>query len=312
MIQAAFALGIDGGGTKTTAALLDGQGNERGRGSGGPCNIATGDPDDLREAVRSAVLQAFHSAELPPGARIASVCAGVAGYTARKRRAEFERILHETISAERRLVTPDFVIAHWGASEGGPGVTISAGTGAVAYGTNSAGEACRADGRGWLLGDCGSAFSIGRAALRAAIQRSDAGLPATSLDRRIFAAISAEDADDLIEWVYRGFQPARIAALAEVVLACAEESDAVPLLSEAAESLAHTAWSCCVRLNLGSEDPIYRTGGLLLSSERMQRLFEAALQRQAEAEGKPAPRVMPPRGDPARGAALLALNRLGA
>lgn len=308
MIQARFALGIDCGGTKTNAALLDDHGKERGRGCGGPCNIATGDSDDLREAVRSAVLQAFQSAAVSPGAKIASVCAGVAGYTARNRRAEFRRILHETVSAERHLVTPDFVIAHWGASEGGPGVTISAGTGAVAYGTNSAGEEFRVDGRGWLLGDCGSAFSIGCAALRAAIQRNDAGLPATLLDQRLFAAISAEDVDDLIEWVYRGFQPPRIAALAQVVLACAEESDAASLLSRAAESLAHSAWSCYERLNLGPEDPIYRTGGLLISSEPMQCLFVEALQRRADAAGKPSPQVLPPRGDPARGAALLALR----
>src|SRR5690349_3575922 len=151
-----YVLGIDGGGTKTAAVILDEARTERGRGFGGPCNIATCDDATLRASVGDALRGALEGAGLPQEARFASVCAGVAGYTARRRRADFARLLVEIVPAERYRVEPDFVIAYWGATEGEPGIIVSAGTGTAVYGRNAAGEACRVDGRGFLLGDKGS------------------------------------------------------------------------------------------------------------------------------------------------------------
>ena len=47
-----------------------------------------------------------------------------------------------------------------------PGVVIIAGTGSIAYGHNGQGQAARAGGWGYVLGDEGSGYWIGRHALR--------------------------------------------------------------------------------------------------------------------------------------------------
>src|SRR5579872_4300104 len=108
-----YYLGLDGGGTKTAACLLDEEGTERGRGEGGPCNIATCDDATLRASVGRAASGALAAAGLALDAALGGVCAGVAGYTAKRRRAEFARLLAEAVRAEHCRVEPDFVIAYW-------------------------------------------------------------------------------------------------------------------------------------------------------------------------------------------------------
>jgi N-acetylglucosamine kinase-like BadF-type ATPase len=75
----------------------------------------------------------------------------------------------------RRLLKPfakeitalsDLELAHAGAFAGGPGVLLIAGTGSSAYSVDSRGKIRRAGGWGPLLGDDGSAFWLGRQALR--------------------------------------------------------------------------------------------------------------------------------------------------
>ena len=67
----------------------------------------------------------------------------------------------------RVVVVNDALVALEAAIPGGPGVVIISGTGSIAYGRNAAGEAARAGGWGYVLGDEGSGYWIGRAALRA-------------------------------------------------------------------------------------------------------------------------------------------------
>lgn len=308
-----YYLGLDGGGTKTAASLLDEAGMERGRGEGGPCNIATCDDSTLRDSVRRAAAGALAAAGLPPDAALAGVCAGVAGYTAKGRRAEFARLLAEAVRAERCRVEPDFVIAYWGATEGEPGVIVSAGTGAVVYGRNTAGETCRIDGRGFLLGDEGSGYSIGQLALQKTLARFQNGWPLDDFDRRLLAAIGAEDADDLIEWVYRDLQPAKIAALASLVGSLAAEGDifAIERIRSAGFHLATSANVVQERLGMTIDTaPVYLIGGLWNISERLRRVFEGVLKDfwcTGEDENLRVD-IRAPKHDPAYGAAYLAMN----
>ena len=57
---------------------------------------------------------------------------------------------------------------------------VIAGTGSIAYGRNDRNQAARAGGWGYMLGDEGSGYWIGRAALRAVLRESDRRGPATA------------------------------------------------------------------------------------------------------------------------------------
>ncbi|MFI7228675.1 BadF/BadG/BcrA/BcrD ATPase family protein [Nonomuraea angiospora] len=73
--------------------------------------------------------------------------------------------------ARRVLITTDVVTSHAGAFAGGEGVVLAAGTGAIALGV---GDGVRqVDGWGYLYGDAGSGFWIGRRGLDAAFRGFD-------------------------------------------------------------------------------------------------------------------------------------------
>ena len=73
--------------------------------------------------------------------------------------------------ARRVLITTDVVTSHAGAFAGGDGVVLAAGTGAIALGV---GDGIRqVDGWGYLYGDAGSGFWIGRRGLDAAFRGFD-------------------------------------------------------------------------------------------------------------------------------------------
>lgn len=272
-----YYLGLDGGGTKTAAAILDETKTPLGRGDGGLCNIATCNDAILAASVRAATEEALRVSGLPSETRFAGVCAGVAGYTAKGRRADVACLLADSVPAERYRIEPDFVIAWWGATEGEPGIIVCAGTGAVVYGRNAKGEACRADGRGFLLGDRGSGFWIGRTALYQIMRRLELGKPLKPFHHRLLEHISADADDDLVSWVYHDFQPAKIAELARFIGALADSGDkpARMYINGAAFALEQTTYETRKRLKMPfAKTPVYRIGGLWSASAYLNRFFE--------------------------------------
>lgn len=301
-------LGFDGGGTKTASVILDENRTELGRGLSGPCNIATTSDELLRVSVSQALSSALEAAGLPPETRFEAVCAGVAGYTAKRRRAEFARMLEELIPAERHRVEPDFKIAYWGATEGDAGIIVIAGTGAVVYGRNAEGEECRFDGRGFLLGDGGSGFDLGLTCLRWLVLKLDKGKPLTAFDVEVLASIGAEDADDIVEWVYRDFLPSRVASLSQTIgkLAAAGNEEARLLTIRQGWAL-HSAVSQVRRSLITPVDvPVYLLGSLWSLGNSFKEGFIKG--NGTAPQTPPEPNLRGPLHDAAHGAALLALH----
>jgi N-acetylglucosamine kinase len=205
----------------------------------------------------------------------------------------------------RVTITHDAEIALVGGAGRRYGVVLIAGTGAIAYGVNAKGRTARADGWGRLLGDDGSGYWIGRAGLRAALRSYDGRGPSTALLRRLRLAIGAVDVDDIVERIYgEGWDAARVASLAPLVMACAQEGDRVAegILRQAGLRLARAVGAVVKGLEMGYEGfEIVLCGGLLAKRERIWPIVVTAV-------GDVAPRalVVAPRHDAAYGAALLA------
>src|SRR5207247_7094150 len=114
-----------------------------------------------------------------------AVCAGLAGFYPPWHRAELRAAIREKLSVEcsvlsietgaltpntqhpTPILVPDLEIAWAGGLAARAGVVLVGGTGSVAYGRNAAGRGARAGGWGYLAGDEGSAYWIGREALAA-------------------------------------------------------------------------------------------------------------------------------------------------
>ncbi|HEY3366852.1 MAG TPA: BadF/BadG/BcrA/BcrD ATPase family protein [Symbiobacteriaceae bacterium] len=306
-------VGIDGGGTRTRCLVADPSGTILGEGQAGPANYQVVGQQEAAANLRAAVQMALAAAGLTQSGVVAA-CAGLAGVSRPEDRPWMEAALSFLAPAPTQVVA-DARIALEGALGGAPGVVVISGTGSIALGMNAAGELVRAGGWGWLLGDEGSGYDIGRRALNAALAALDGtGLP-TRLGERIMDAWQLERLNQVVNRVYQDLPRARvdIAGLVPLVMAAAAEGDAVAtaILVKAGRDLGHTATVVLERLALPSGLPrlVAVTGGVVTGSAVVRGAMSAAV-----FEWLPEARVTDCLRSPAEGAVAMAaalLNRSG-
>ncbi|MFJ9813066.1 N-acetylglucosamine kinase [Streptomyces sp. NPDC101158] len=258
-------IGIDAGGTRTRARLADAAtGRTLGEGTGGPGNALSVPPDTLARHLAEALRGAVRSGG--GGAEAVAVVAGFAGGGPgggrdRALAALGAALVEIGASPERIEVHGDADVA-FAAGPGTPadGLVLIAGTGAA--GARVAGRrAVRAvDGDGWLLGDAGSGFWLGREALRAVLRALDGRGPATALAVPVEALCGGLTREHVVRYAYAG-HPVRLAELSPLVVEAAAGGDApaAALLDRAGDELAATVRA----LNPIPGEPLVVTGGLL-------------------------------------------------
>lgn len=308
-------LGLDGGGSKTAAVLLDEEANIVGNGVGGPGNIATQSEQTLESSVRTAYDAACLNAGVDANEiELSGVCAGVAGYSVEPKRLQYEELLKAVFPESHLQVEPDYLIAHWGATHGSHGIVVIAGTGAVTFGKNELGASCRVDGLGFLLGDRGSGFNLGIRALKHTLDTLDKG-EMDPLAKVVLEVTNSTKQSQILHWLYSDFQPAKVAALAPAIGAVAEigDPDARSLISLMARQLRHSVRQVRHTLWMDRSVPIYTLGGLWNISHFFQSEFRDPQWRLIPPWGSgddemPGGRfaVEEPLDEPAVGAALLA------
>ncbi|WP_376795251.1 BadF/BadG/BcrA/BcrD ATPase family protein [Thermogemmatispora sp.] len=233
-----FYLGVDGGGSKTLAIVVDRYGHERGRALAGSANYASVGQEEAVRQVRLAAERALQAAGARSQPRAAWI--GLAGLD----RPADHAVLFPPLAtlADQVYLTNDAELP-LAALEQAIGLVLIAGTGSIALGRDARGRLRRAGGWGYLLGDEGSGYDIGRQALQAATRAADGRGPHTSLLPRILAHWGLERPEDLIGLVYHGLETAAIARLATCVFAAAREGDLVArrIVGHAATELALAA-----------------------------------------------------------------------
>ncbi len=217
---------------------------------------------------------------------------------------ELARRLANRHGTHRVVLASDMTTSHLGALGGHPGVVVAGGTGAVALAVSARGETARVDGWGYLLGDAGSGYDIGRRGLESALRAHDGRGGSETL--RVRAAKRFGDLDRLSGLVHGAVNPARtVAAFARDVLRAAQEGDlwSRRLWTEAGIELAHTAAAAASGMPEGADVAVSATGGLFDAGELLTRSFEAELGRIL-----PQARLLPRRGDALDGGHLMATH----
>jgi len=206
----------------------------------------------------------------------------------------------------RIIVVNDALVALVAGAGDAEGVVVVAGTGSIAYGRDGSGRAARAGGWGYLLGDEGGGFWIGRAALTAVVRQFDGRGPVTLLTPMILEQLGLSTPSELIhEIYYRDVHRHVIAGLAALVQRAMEQRDAIAaeILSRAGAELASAAGSVITRLEMrGSAFQTVLAGGIFrgvpsLVDDLTRRLSEIA----------PRTWVRPLEVEPAIGAVRLAI-----
>lgn len=295
-ISALFA-GIDGGQSTTSAVIGDETGRVIARGSSGAADEVGEGPEStrLRDALRGALRDALGHAGLPQDSRFAAIVAGISGY---------EGNLHgrnPQLPADRVTLVHDSEIAHAGALDGKPGVVVIAGTGSVAFAKNESGETALCGGWGYLFGDEGSAFWLGRQAIAEAMRDNDAS-EESELAPLLLQHFSQPSLRALARAFYAGvLSRADLAAFAPVLVQCAENGSerAAQFVRDGAAALVLLAKHAADRARIPSPNVAF-TGGLMQSAA-----FSAHVDRWMH-ELLPQGRRAIPRRDAAEGALLLA------
>ena len=262
-------IGLDIGGTKTRGIRFE-DGAPVADESVGSSNVQNVSPEEA--AVNLAELFARIG-----GGDVAQVYAGAGGIDTDDDAAALAALIAPHVPGARITVVHDsrLLLAAGGASTG---VAVIAGTGSAAWGKNGRGEEARAGGWGYLLGDEGSGYWLGREAVRHSLRRMNQGLEPDELSEALLASCGVDDPNKLIAMFHSPETGRRFwAQQARLVVEAADAGHApsLALMDQAGRDLADLA-AQTVR-QLGIEGPVILGGGLGMNVPRLQDSFRGAL-----------------------------------
>ncbi|MGI6566786.1 MAG: hypothetical protein GX047_06390 [Firmicutes bacterium] len=312
-----YILGIDGGGSKTTAILADETGKVLGEGRGGASNYQTIGLEKAGKAIGTAAAAAIQAAGEDFSLSLKDlegrlvVVAGLAGADRPLDRERLWPVIWNQLPLRpaQLRVEHDARVALAAATGNKPGIILIAGTGSIAFGIDDTGREVRAGGWGPILGDEGSGYFIGKAALTAVLWEYDGRGKPTSLTERITSFLGTPRPDEVVPLVYQGpLQRPEIAKLAEIVLEEAVAGDEVSqcLITDAAKHLVKLISAVLARLEWTQQSiPAAGTGGLLRPSNLLWTTISEMLNR-----SHPQVNFSPPILPPELGAVLLGRESL--
>jgi N-acetylglucosamine kinase-like BadF-type ATPase len=269
-------LGIDGGGTRTRASILDGDKLLAHAENGSIKRLRVG--AEAAETHLRALLKEVYAQAGVTGVCTASV--GVAS-ASMPGTAEWITAVFNDFAVERSEVVGDEVIALDAAFLGGPGILQIAGTGSNTIGRAPDGSRESAGGWSSHLGDEGSGYWIGLHSLRRALKAHDREQPSQVLEK-IGEIWGTPNLDDLVNLGDSTPGP-DFAALAPAINELAEAGDpvAVEVLRQAAADLVEFVLLVRAKLRrkhaIADELPVAWTGGVIEHMALVREAFFAGL-----------------------------------
>jgi hypothetical protein len=265
-------LGIDAGASATQWALIDHDGL-----------VATGtsaamDGHIYRASSRERMEQVFNEISTQiKNHKLAGAYMGITGVTSD---GSIETLAESILGVSIKVVS-DIELAYRANFSEGEGILLYAGTGSVAFAIDDRSNSHQIGGWGYLLGDEGGGYWIGREAIRHAMSDIErkAEFISSSLTSQILNVIGGKDWSSVKSFVYSQERSA-IASLSKLVDTSASKGDvdAIRIIREAAEHLA--------RLVQRMDDslattllPVQFTGGISRSSMVNQELHKILPQR---------------------------------
>ncbi len=225
-------LGIDAGASATQWALVD----EKGLAASGVQEAMDGhlyrESSLLRmQKVLGEIASTIH------GKKVDSIYMGITGVT---QDGSIQNAIRAVFNCDSTVVS-DIELAYRANFTEGEGILLYAGTGSVSFAIDEKQEIHQVGGWGYLLGDEGAGYWIGKEAIRNALFQieADGSIASGSLANLILSEINAHDWNTVKTFVYSNDR-ASIAALSKVVntAAIAGDIEALQILCAAAKHLA--------------------------------------------------------------------------
>jgi len=300
-------LGVDGGGTKTDALVIDGHGRVLGYGASGGANWEGVGLDGMARSIREAVDRAMGSAAVR-GDQLAATAFALAGidWPSDPDRVAPSLDMLALGGGPRSIVNDSFAALRAG-STASHGIVSIAGTGGVTAGRNRAGQVERTMGIG--IGEGNGASGLFDMAVQAIGHVHNGTGPHTMLTEEFLSESGCATTTELFETLSRKWTLAT-GEYAPAVIRCAAAGDQIALDICRRSGRTHGRDVVGIARRLGLADDTFDlvlAGGIHVS---LAAHFTAAFH-ETVGDGAPGARPVRLAAPPASGAALLALELIG-
>ncbi len=214
-----FYLGVDGGGSKTTAVVFNEKGEFICKACGESINYYSVGIENARKAMSDII-------ESMPQKSFDCAVIGMSALNERATDEETEKFCGGIINSKKIIMDSDLYVALEAMDENGECAVVISGTGSMALHRNADGAIRHAGGWGYILGDEGSGYSIGLSGIKAAIRSYENCGEKSALIDECLRYFSTENIYDLIDLYYDKTVSRKItAAFAKNVISLAEKGD---------------------------------------------------------------------------------------
>ena len=316
-------LAVDGGNSKTDVALVAEDGRLLGTATGPGMRSFRAHPAWLGDlAGLIATVQQQAGLEGEPAAAHLSACVANADLPEEEEELAAKMLAHGW-SGTVTVVNDTFAVLRAGLDSAqtpagaqpgraGPwGVAVTCGAGINCVGVAPGGQSTRYLALGWISGDWGGGYGLGKAALWHAVRAEDGRGPATALTTAVAAHFGVRTVTEVTLGIHLGnFREYAVLGLAPVLLAVARDGDAVAtgLVRKQATEICAMALNAMAKLELtGLATPVVLGGGLMTARDP---LLTAAVT-EGIAAGAPHATVRIVDVPPVAGAAMLGLDHAG-
>ncbi|WP_010532081.1 N-acetylglucosamine kinase [Lentibacillus jeotgali] len=202
-----YVAGIDGGGTKTVAVITGTDGNVEAKATAGPVNPNVITKKELYQTL-SDLVQDLRKQNKAAFEQITYFFAGISGAGNDNAVQLLSEMLAGLVPEKTRVqVEPDTVNALYSGTYGEPGIVQISGTGSITFGINANGKRDRTGGWGYLFGDEGSGYDIGRSGIIAALKAYDGRDKDTVLLEMVCNHFRIGNPYNLIQEIYASKSP---------------------------------------------------------------------------------------------------------
>ena len=294
-----YFLGIDGGGTKTSACLINEEGRIISEFQEEGLNFLGGHSGTAKTSLEKIISKAF---EFIARDNLKAVSISTAGISHKHVQGLLSEVLSSYKIASQVFFSGDNKIALYSIFPSGYGTVLMSGTGSMCYSRTSYGE-FRAGGYGYLLGDEGSGFDIGKQLLKKVCISFDSGKDSV-LTEYMKNKLGIYSAQDIIQYVYKENFKTSISSLSPILDILVEQNDpdANEILDSVSAALIDLV-SCVFSRIRNVPDEIGVYGSVLLKSRPV---YDAVKQKLSL--GFPGIRVLTPLYGSGYASALVALR----
>ena len=298
-----YYLGIDGGGTKTTAVICDENCNFISSFVGESINFNSVGTKTARENLRAIADGVTQGGNIRPDA----VFIGMSAISERADDVLTKELCDDIFDCGNITMDSDVFIGIEAMRCDGAAAMVISGTGSMAAGRLADGEIIHTGGWGYILGDEGSGYAMALDAIKAGICASEGSSQPTSLTQAVLDHFKISDMQELIDIFYDPPLPrSEIAKFAPVFMDCVKNADqaATEILKYHAKKLADTVSALLVRMPEGT--PLGLWGGVMINCTEFRDEFSSRIKQKF-----PATKIFIPEYAPEYGAVFAAMKSDG-